>query len=153
MGALQCSKKVEQLRFPLLWRPKMRTEVGPGHLCLLAGSEVFHCQDTGGGLILTEYHDLARQLVRDLKRLLQPEAAVAQLDAQSCGSQFARQRQRLRVLRIAYWRNIGVGADSLCFNLRLQGQFQAVFADGEADARCTGATDRLRETVVAAATQ
>ena len=39
------------------------------------------------------------------------------------------------------------------FGLRLQRQHQAVFADGEADARSLGSADRLRQSVVAAAAE
>ena len=45
------------------------------------------------------------------------------------------------------------GIDCGCVGLRLQGEDQAVFADGEADAGGLGAAEHLAEAVVAAAAE
>ena len=89
-------------------------------------------------------HDLARQLVARFQTTSSTGSCLAQLDAQPGAAQLARQCQGRVVQRFAHRRDDRRRRSSaFSSRLRLQGQHQAVFADGEADARSIRAANDL----------
>src|SRR5450432_2496995 len=76
-------------------RGKCGGELFAGHLGLLAGGEVLHCQDTGLELVAAEDDDFSGELVGGLERFFESKAGVAQLDAEAGAAEFAGQLEGL----------------------------------------------------------
>ena len=124
------------------------------HLGLFAGRKRFYRQNATGGFVFAQDDNCARDFVRSLERFLQPEGSIAHFDEEAGASEVAGEGEGCGVSFHAHWGDVGVEfvGNGCGFGLGLEGEDEAVFADGEADSGGLGAAEHLGEAVVAAAT-
>ena len=121
---------------------------------MYAGGEGLHCQDTGLKLVFAQDDDGAGGLVGGFKGFFQPEAAVAQLDAQPA---WRSSRARARAAAFRPSPSGAIKASAFCGSwagfLGEQREHQPVLAHGKADAGGFGPADGFAQAVVAAAAE
>jgi hypothetical protein len=138
-------------------------ELVSSDLGLQSSSECLDCKDTGSEFVFAEDDDVAGDAVSGLEGFLEAEGAVADFDGEAGSAEFAGEGESGGVAFGAEWGDVGVkfgrfevqGSrfEVLCGGLGLEGEDEAVFADGEADAGSFGAAEHLGEAVVAAAAE
>ncbi len=131
-------------------------EFGTRDLFLLAASEVLDGEDAGGEFVLADDDHALCEFVRGLKGAAEAEGALAEFDVEAGGAEFSGELEGSWILGDAHGSDKGVEEGRRlvgAFGLSLEQQEEAVFADGEADARGFGAAEELGEAVVATAAE
>src|SRR6185312_16847374 len=91
------------------------------------------------------------EFIGSLKRFLQAEGFIAKFDDDIGAAEFAGELRCFAIHACSERRDINVGFQLHIASCFLQGKNQAVFADGESNARSLGTAESFRESVVASA--